>query len=398
MVEKVLHRIITGNRFLCIEILLQEGKPQYHAIEVSRKGSALAIDSSVTYADFDELLKNIPKNRPTLLSFTGQGIISKKVENTGNYRSKLLFNASDGDFYWYELRQPTYIYVSVVRKSVIDDKMETFRKLGIFIVDISIGPLVVSVMKPLLPIVNSLRTRYFVLDFQNDRISDFAKHGNTDDQTFYEIDGEKIRSKDIVSFATLLNHLFPHSDIEFEKGFLKANTEEFRFRKAFNGLGVVALPGFLLALLASYLLLGHYQQAYINLQVELEEKNIAYKKLVLLENDRANKEAMLNESGLNDSNFLSFYLSEITKDIPPEIHLNELDIFAPMSKIKPGQRINFINDRVEIKGGTSSNDAFADWIKAIKKYHWIENLEIVDFRKDGASSSFEIRLKLKFNV
>ncbi len=398
MVEKILHRIITGNRFLCIEVFLQEDRSQYNVMEVLRKGNALSIDSTKTYTSFDELLENVPRNRPTLLSFTGQGIISKKVENTENYRSKLLFNASDNDFYWYELRHSMHIYVSVVRKSVIDDKIETFRKLGVFIVDISIGPLVVSVMKPLLPIVNSLRTRYFILDFQNDRICGFTKHGNTDDQTFYEIDGDKIRSKDTVPFATLLNHLFPHSDIEFEKGFLKGNTEEFRFRKAFNGLGVVALPSFLLVLLASYLLLGHYQQAYINLQVELEEKNIAYKKLVLLENDRDNKEAMLNESGLNDSNFLSFYLSEITKDIPPEIYLNELDIFAPKSKIKPGQRINFINDRVEIKGVTSSNNAFADWIKAIKKYHWIENLEIVDFRKEGASSSFEIRLKLKFNV
>lgn len=398
MVKKVLHRIITGNRFLCIEVLLQEDSSQYHVIEVVRKGNALSIDSAKTYTSFNELLENIPRNRPTLLSFTGQGIISKKVENIANYRSKLLFNASDDNFYWYELRQPTHIYVSVVRKSIIDDKIETFGKLGIFIVDISIGPLVVSVMKPLLPIMNSLHTRYFVLNFQNDRICGFSKHGNTDDQIFYEIDEDKIRSKDMVSFATLLNHLFPYSDIEFEKGFLKANTEEFRFRKAFNTLGIVALPGFLLALLTSYLLLGHYQQTYINLQVELEEKNIAYKKLVLLENDRDNKEAMLNESGLNDSNFLSYYLSEITKDIPPEIHLDELDIFAPTSKIEPGQRINFINDQVAIKGGTSSNDAFADWIKAIKKYHWIENLEIVDFRKEGASSSFEIRLKLKFNV
>ncbi|NHF58994.1 PilN domain-containing protein [Flavobacteriaceae bacterium TP-CH-4] len=398
MVQKALNSILSGKKFLCIEVLMQEDKTHYHVIEVWQKNNSLAIDSSSSYIGFDALMEQIPKDRPTLLSFTGQGIISKKIANTGNYRSNLLFNANPDDFYWYELVHSEHVYASVARKSVIDNELEAFNKNQVFVVDISIGPFVISTIKPLLPDVSSLFSRNFKLDFQNNKISGVAKLAQIDHETSYDIDGETITTKNIVSFATLVQYLFPNTDIDFEKDFLEPNREELRYRKAFNTTGMVALPGFLIALFVSYLLLSHYQQAYIDLQVSLEEENIAYNKLVLLENDRDNKEAILNESGLNDSNFLSHYLSEITKEVPSEINLITLYIFSPTTKIKPGQRILFNNDEVEITGETSSNDAFANWIKAIKEYPWIENLEIVDFRKEGTSSNFEIRLKLKFNV
>ncbi len=398
MVQKVFNNILSEKRFLCIEVSIQEDSTLYQVIEVLQKNNSLFIDSSTTYIGFEELLKEIPKNRPTLLSFTGQGIISKKLENTGNHRSKLIFNANADDFYWYELVQSGYIYASVVRKSVIDNELELFNKNQVFIVDISIGPFVIAAIKPLLPDAGSLFTRFFEMRFQKNTVSDFSKLAPSDDTNSYEIDGEEITRKNSVSFATLLQYLFPHDTIDFENSFLETNRSEFRFRKAFNTIGAIALPSFLLALLISYLLLGHYQKSYINLQIAIEEENIAYNKLVLLQKDRDNKEIMLNESGLNDSNFLSYYLSEITKEIPSGINLMSLSIFPPTSKIKPEEQVFFKNDQIEITGETLSNDAFTGWIGILKNSFWVANLEIVDFRKEGASSSFIIRLKLKFNV
>lgn len=398
MVQKFVNNLIGQRKFLSIEVRLHEETKEYQVIEVEKKDNSLSILSSQTFSGFENLITGIPKNLPTLLSFTGNGIISKKVENTANYRTKLLFNANADEFYWYELPQSGEVYASVIRKSIIDSELEEFLKHQIFIVDLSIGPLIVSALKPLLPAASSLYTKNFKLDFTKEKLTGLEKNQNIDKSAFYEIDQERISLNDAIPFANLLNYIFPNPSIESENEFLESNRQEFKFRRAFNTIGIIALPTFLLALLVSYLLLGYYQQEYIELQVELEEESIAYNKLVLLENDRDNKEAMLKESGLNDSNFLSFYISEITKEVPVEINLDELEVFSPISKIKPGQRIGFSNDTIEILGETSSNDAFADWIKVIKIYPWIENLEIVDFRKQGSTSSFLIRLKLKFNV
>ena len=398
MIQEIVNKVITGNKFLSIEILLKENNTQYHAIEVFRKKNNLSINSSATYGNFEDLLKHVPKNLPTFLSFTGQGIISKKVENTENYRSKLLFNANSEDFYWYELSQPKYIYASVARKSVIDNECNHFKENQIFIMGVSIGPLIISVLKPLLN-DNVIYTNNYKLDYVNNELNAFEKNAAEEGTPeFYEIDGEKIILSDSVSFANVLNYLFPNESIDFDIDAIEKNKEEFKYRKAFNLLGAVALPGFLIALLISYFLLTNYQEQYIDLQVDLEEKNISYNKLILLKKDKDNKEAILNESGLNDSNFLSYYLSEITTDIPSELNLAELAVFAPTAKIKSGQRIFFNNDQIAIKGASTSNSAFTNWIKKLKKLSWIENLEIVDFQKNGNTNSFEIRLKLKFNV
>jgi hypothetical protein len=398
MVIKFINKILNQRNFLSIELRLKEDGKEYQVIEVEKLENTLSINSSKTFNDIDSLIQSIPKNLPVLLSITGNGIITKKVDNSTNYRNKLLFNATAEDFYWYELHQEEHIYASVIRKSILDGEMLELQKNQIYIVDISIGPLIVTSIKPLLPKINYIHTQNFRVDFIGENIAGINNFINIDDEVVYEIDSERIDFINIVPFANLVNYIYPNSKISAENDFLKINREEFKYKKSFNTLGILALPTFLLLLLASYLLLGYYQGEYIALQVKIEEESIVYDKLKLLETDRDNKEAMLKESGLNNSTFLSFYISKITSQMPAEISLNELSIFSPVEKIKANQRIIFDNDKISIEGETTSNDDFADWIKIIKTYHWVENLEIIDFRKEGRASVFLIKIKLKKNV
>jgi len=398
MIIKFINKFLKQRNFLCIELRLKEDGKEYQVIEVEKFDNTLSINSSRTFNDIESLVQNVPKNLPLLLSITGNGIVTKKVNNSTNYRNKLLFNANAEDFYWYEMHQEEYIYASVIRKSILDEEMRELQKYQIYIVDISIGPLVVSAIKPLLPKINYIQTQNFRVDFIGENIEAVNNSTNMDDELVYDIDSERIDFTNIVPFANLVNYIYPNSKISAENDFLKINREEFKYKKSFNTLGMLALPTFLLLLLASYLLLGYYQEKYIALQVKIEEESIVYDKLKLLETDRSNKEAMLKESGLNNSTFLSFYVSKITSQIPAEISLIELSVFSPVEKIKSDQRIIFDNDSISIEGETTSNDDFADWIKIIKTYHWVENLEIIDFRKEGRASVFLIKIKLKKNV
>ncbi len=398
MVQKVIDSVFSGKKFLCIEVCMREGGATYHVLEVVQKKTALFIASATQYDSFDDLVEAIPKNQTTLLSFSGQGIISKKLPKTAEYRAQMLFNADPGEFYWYELEEPESMFASVVRKTTVDEVIRAFEAQQILVVDISIGPFVLHSVKPLLPQTSQIKNGNFQLDFNGDVLADFSKNDGTYEAEGYHIEGEQIPAKGITGFATLLRYLFPNDKIDLEADVLNGNREAFKYRKAFNTIGMIAMPIFFVALLVSYLLLGHYQNAYVDVQVVLEEENIAYNKLKLLEEDRKNKEAMLTESGLNDSNFLSYYISEITADIPSEVNLNSLGVFMPTVKVKSGEKIIFANDEIKITGTTSSNEAFAEWIKAVKSFTWINKLEIVDFRKNGRTSDFEIRLKLMFHV
>ncbi|MBQ4821395.1 hypothetical protein [Aquimarina sp. MMG016] len=396
MINNFLNNILIGNKFQAVQVHFDNDQKEFSVLEVHKKKNDLSIIDRYATNNFEELVEKLSKNRPILLSFSGQGIISKKLDNVPNYRSKLLFNANPDDFHWYEFQQEKHIYASVARKEVITEEIELFKKEQFSVVDISIGPLVVTAIKPLIK-SNTLQTKDFDILFENDQITDFSKR-NQNSIEEYVIGDENISSENITSFAAVLNYLYPGNEIVADKSFLSVDKEEFVFKKAFNVLGVMMLSFFLVTLLGSYMLLNYYTDANQRVQVELGQQNIAYSKLVSLEKDKENKEAILKESGLNDSKFLSFYISEITKEVPTEINLSVLNVFPTTTKIKAEQRINFINNLIEMEGTVSSYAALTSWVKELKKQPWVGNLEIVDIQRENRTNSFKIKLVLKFDV
>jgi len=386
-------------KFLCVEVIFENDTKTYRAIEVARNKSSLSLINFFSANDLVSLIKKIPKNRPTTLSFTGQGIITKKIGNRANYHSELLFNADLEDFYWYEVPQIDQVYISVIRKKILFDEIEAFESHKIIILDVSVGPFVVSALKPLLPDYSSIFTSNYILEFDGEKFKDFNKHSISDKKpNHYVIGEEKIGLEHIVPFSCLLNYLYPGQAIKADKNFLVPKRKEFQYKKIFNIIGLISLPFFLITLLISYLMLNHFQSEYLKSQVELGEESIAYNKLVVLEADKKNKETILNESGVNNSRFIAFYVSEITKDIPNEISLSELSVSPPVSKIKSKEKIQFANNLIRILGTAVSNTDFSEWIKKIKELDWVENLEIMDFGKDGNANTFEIQIIIRFNV
>lgn len=396
MINKIINSVLLGNRIQSVHIHLGTDQKEYRLIEIHKSKNNLSITDEFATTHFEELITKISKNKPVVVSITGQGIISKKVDNNPNYQSKILFNADPDDFYWYECKQETTLYVSVARKELIDAEIVLLEKSQVSVIGISIGPFVSTGIKQLLE-DTVIQTHDFDLTFKNDVLVEFKKRSEKHTQE-YTIGDEVISGNNIIGFASVLHHLYPNDTIASEIAYLSKNKEEYTYKKAFNVLGVFTLSFFLISLLISYLLLDHYQNAHHKVQVELGQQNVAYSKLVSLEKDKENKEAILKESGLRDSNYLSFYISEITREVPSEINLKLLNVFPATSKIKAEQRINFTNDLVEIEGTVSSYTAFASWMKVLKKQPWVGNLEIVDFQKENKTNSFKIKLLIKFNV
>ncbi|MDY8138472.1 PilN domain-containing protein [Aquimarina sp. 2201CG5-10] len=396
MVNKFLNTILFGNKIQSVQIHFNQNEKEFRLLEIQKNKNDVSIIERYVTKDYDQLISTLSKNKPVILSVTGQGVISKKVNSDPNYQSKILFNNDPNDFYWYEFHQEETIYVSVARKELIDKEIEEFKKSQISILNLSLGPFVGVGIQQLLE-NTVLQVGDTELSFKENQLIGYKK--NTDYEIKdYNIGDEKISSENIIPFANLINYLYPNDDIISDTEFLSTEREDFTYKKAFNIVGAFTLSFFLLTLLVSYLLLGHYQQEHHKLQVQLGEQNVAYNKLVSLEKDKENKEAILKESGLIDSNFLSFYISEITKEVPSEVNLQTLNVFPTTSKIKAEQRINFINNQVNIEGTVSSNSAFANWVKELKKQSWVDNVKIIDFQRENRTNSFKIKLILKFDV
>ncbi|WP_378175220.1 PilN domain-containing protein [Aquimarina sp. SS2-1] len=396
MIQKLLNNILLGNKIQSVQIHLDTDQKEFSLVEIQKKKNSITIIDRYSTSSFEDLVTRLSKNKPVILSITGQGILSKKVKNDTGYQSKILFNADPDDFYWQEYRQDGEIYASVARKEIVDTEIELFDKAQITIVDFSIGPFVITSVRPLME-EKVLQTKNTSLYFEGASLVDFKKR-EEQDSIEYVIGDENLSNEDILCFANVLHYLYPNEAMSSETDTMLSRREEFTYKKAFNIVGICTLSFFLVSLLISYLLLGHYQEAHHKIQVELREQNVAYSKLVSLEKDKENKQAILKQSGLSDSNFLSFYIAEITKEVPTEINLKVLDIFPTTAKIKAEQRINFSNNVIDLEGTASSNESFTSWIQKLKAQPWINNLEIIDFQRENRTNSFKIRLILKFDV
>ena len=170
MLDTIRHSVLVGNTFQGVQVTFVGSEVRYDVILVQKKKEAITIQEQYVCNDFDELASKLRKNLPIILSFGGQGIITKKVANAPNYQSKLLFNASLDDFYWYELRYEATIFASVVRKSVIDQELNKFEQQQLSIIDLSIGPGILATIKPLLSDTTTVNSQEQILIFEGEQL------------------------------------------------------------------------------------------------------------------------------------------------------------------------------------------------------------------------------------
>lgn len=393
MVSQKIHSVLLGNRFYGVQLLFTDNGNEYHVIEIEKQKTSLSIQKEFTASNFEELSATLDKKYPVIISFSGQNIITKTVSNEIGYKSKILFNANEDEFYWYELETDNNIFVSVARKETIDTQINLFKTNGYNCIDYSLGPIPASLIYPLLNSEPSqIHTNTHTLGFNNSVLSNISK--NNSEAANYSMGEDIINSESVTSFATVINYFFSNPLVSYDRDFLKESINEFKYQQAFKYVGIGALGFFLITLLISFFTLDYYQNKLQLVQQELNLQSSAYNKVLSLEQDKKNKEAILLDSGLNDAHFISFYVNELTKDIPKKINLDQLDVFPVTKKIKNQQRIEFLSSQITILGTAESNSVFSEWIQNLKKMDWIQNIEITDFEKEKRRNSFTIKLTL----
>ncbi|UZO80683.1 hypothetical protein NBT05_17290 [Aquimarina sp. ERC-38] len=388
--------ILEGNTIQAVHFHFEDGKVRYQYFKVRKKKKELLIEAQFESADYEQLLSKIVKNSPVVLLLSGNGIITKTVENKKNYQADLIFKSDPDDFYWYEIVQKEQRFVSIARKDFVNKHLTSLAQNQITIVDVAIGPLVLSAIKTFID-NTSISVDDYQLSYEQGKLTAVTRLGSSEMQE-YQIGNDTFNSTTILPFAGIIQYLYPNDDIVAPDLDLKIQKEELLYRRLFQYLGVGVLGFFLISLLSSYVLLIHYQQEHQELMVALGAQNVAYEKLVVLENDKENKTAILKESGLENSNYLSYYLSTISEHIPSGLVISELEIFPLHSKIKPLEKINFDHNTITIEGSVNSYNSFSLWIKRIKEKEWVEDIEIAAFQQNNKTNFFKVLITVRFNV
>lgn len=396
MILEKIKNITIGNSFYGIEVSLNEDYRTYYVTHVKRKKNSISIINTFQTDIFDELIKRLSIDIPVVLSFSGSGIINKKERDDPNYRSKILFNSNPDDFYWNEFHGDEDIFVSIARKTTIDDELNNWKKINFSIIKAYIGPFIAVTSQKILNI-NSLKTSRYNLVFEEESLKSFLIIDNQSKED-YIVDDQKLNSDNIIGFSSIVDYLFPNEAILTTIDSVGENRDEFVYKNIFSKLGVGYVVTLFGLLLISFFLLEGYQNNIKSTTTELAEKQVAYNQVLKLKKDKVNKEEILRKSGIHNTSFLSYYVWQLTDIISDEIQLEKLEVFPINGKIKKLQPITFKTNQINISGYVKVNKSLSQWIGKIKKYKWIESVEIIDFKNENKANKFILRIVIKTNV
>lgn len=395
MLEQIKNNILKPfqeKQYAIVGVILGD-TPIYNVLIVDKKSDALSVETSFSTEDFNVVKDKVNTSVPLLLNFYGKGIINKQVSAKGNYLKEVLFNASIDDFYIYELHQNQQNFISIVRKDVLEKFFALFLENKYLVVDYSIGPFVGVLFKGLSN-TSSIISADYELSFENDYLIETQKLDTITKE--YILGEEEINNIQVPLFSTLLHYLYPSDDFSYDAEFLKENKKENVLKKAFNTVATVLGIFFLSALLISYLLLNYYNDKYVSYESQLYNLNDTYNQVKKLENEKENKTKILQESGILNQNFLSFYMYRIVNSIPDNVGLNSLKVNPAQKKIKNFEKIIFETNTIIINGNSSSSMPINSWVKELKKENWISKIEILDFSKSrNKKSEFTLKIIVK---
>jgi Tfp pilus assembly protein PilN len=142
--------------------------------------------------------------------------------------------------------------------------------------------------------------------------------------------------------------------------------------------------------------LNYYNDKYVSYESQLYNLNDTYNQVKKLESEKENKTKILQESGILNQNFLSFYMYRIVNSIPNNVGLNSLKVNPTQKKIKNFEKIIFETNTIIISGNSSSSMPINSWVKELKKEKWISKIEILDFSKSrNKKSEFTLKIVVK---
>lgn len=389
-----LSKIIKLNNLHVIGIIRNEDEETYNVLTVKKKGNKIDIVSTQSFDNFEKTAKSIDLKIPVILVVDGKGILNKEIDFNNESDVSWYKNIDFESIYHTSLLGSKSNFISFCRKNIINEISENFLKKGFQVADIYVGSFLSGLLYTAIQ-KDTILSNDIILEFDNGKLDAFSKQPATVKTETYILGKEKINSSFLPLYGTIIHFFIQQKEVSKTKN-ETLSTEEIIYKKAFNVFGVAMLAGFLISLLASYLLIQYYGSKNAELNLQSVYSNQSYQKILDLEKQKENKQRLLKETGFLSAKFLSFYGYEIIKGIPSDISLTDLNIIPVNQEIKENKKISFDAKSIIIKGETFNESSFNNWMEKLKKMNWLKNFEIKSFKKDKKNKSqFEIKITIK---
>ncbi len=399
-------KYIKGNRSLGIHLKINaENDYTLSAVETVRKKESIEITSKHLVLNSIEDVSEVNKsNAPVSTTITGKGILSRTVqilpdENILKTINTLFPNISFNDFYVQKnLIKENFYHVSIIRKSLLNNILNEFKKYKIFITNLSINPFVIQTI---LPIINQeeLNIPGFSVKIKNNQIQEIESNDRKNTNDNYNVGNEFLESDYLISYACAINYFIDSSADESNlNDLIQSSKEEYLAKQAFTYGGWLVLLSALLILLINYLFYIHYQGKRDELSNKMQLHKNLISQLTEYRTQFQRKTEFLEKNKIQSSSKISYYADQIALSVPSKITLTVLNITPLHKRLKNKHEAEFLFNKILVEGVTPNGIILNQWIKELKKLSWVQKIEITGYSQENINSKGEFTIEIILNT
>lgn len=384
---KIWDNIWRANKMVLVMINLEDST-RYHASIVDIR----KVSDTPRFSEFDSLEDVVAfykRRNPFHLHFYGAGVLNRKLLAQGNYKEAVIVGGAIDDFIITECITEQYSYVSLFRKAILNPFFEelTIKKCSVFGITSGYVPMLVNEGAFV------FSGEYYVrkseneeIEFTKNSLEKLSNRGYFKDQ-FFKLISNGVSNNYLLNEQRLLTSELP---------FQKLNKEEFINLKKFKTLGVLNM-----LLIFSFVFGNYFYQNNLLSDIAEREQNllISTESLSLLDrlsDEKARKEQLIVEAGINNSRYISQFLDELAESVPSKITLDKLSIFPLQNAMKEKQKIQIEKNLIYVQGSATNNKIMDDWIEKINFLEWSESVELMAFKvSEQEVSEFTLLIKVK---
>jgi len=318
-------------------------------------------------------LKDVNRKLPVSLVLNGKGVLTKKLRLQGDENPVLSVfpQGNPAEFYWQVLKSDAYSYVSIARRSLVDQAVASVQEAGFKVLDVSLG---FTAIEPLLAFIDrpSFNTSTYFLRTEQGVITEFELQNNQEEYLIWQ---QYLRSYDLLAFAAATGLLIGNEYCDTET--LRMQREELKCQRFFKAGAFSLLVLMFTVLLVNFFVYNYYYER--NNQYAVSGHVVNTKGLSSSIKD---KEVFLHDQRWLQQPRSSFFADRLAGFLPDGIWLSAL---------------HFRNDTILLHGACNDPDRINLLISNIKTLKEVKQVEMKNYayKKDEDIGAFSIDIITK---
>lgn len=343
------------------------------------------------FVSMDAVIEKFGTQIPYYIHVTGAGVLTRLVEFLPGYKEQLIVHGDKEDFYFTSYNDGHQVATSFFRKNLIEDVVGKIRKANITLLQISCG------LVPVLLVLEDDATISFDYFIQKEgaRIVKCVRNENPSERCLIQgIYRDKFETI-VVSICTAIRS----NNVCFETGLSSKEvavlTENYRQFRQFRFFGVAIVSILFIAVTLNYFYINYLNTEIANLEVDLTLTNDAVSLLDKLKQEKNRKELLVSNSGVQQKEFISFFLDKIGETVPKAISLQDLEVFPMLETLKEKRKVVLQQQIIEIDGTSPESETLDDWMERMNRFDWVKSVELISYLKsENSNASFKLLITL----